>query len=83
MSTGRVSGVGTSLLPRTSTPPVFDHLQYAKMAEKAPGILAHGPRHDSHMLACLISTVKSCTRPTLHSVLATNMGQAPTESYTE
>ena len=70
MSTGRVSSVGTSLPPTPSTPPVFDHLQYAKMAEKAPGILAQDPRHDSHMLSCLISTVKSCTRPTLHSVVS-------------
>ena len=26
---------------------------------------------------------ESCTRPILHSALATKMGQAPTESYTE
>ena len=58
MSTGRVSGVDTSLLPRPSTPPVFDHLQYAKTAEKAPGILAHDRRHDHHMSSCLTSTVK-------------------------
>ena len=74
MSTGRVSGVGTSLLPRTSTPPVFDHLQYAKTTDLW---------HDHHMSSCLISTVKTCTRPTLHSVLVSMMGQVPTESYTE
>jgi len=31
----------------------------------------------------LISTAKWCTRLILHSVLATKMGQAPAESYTE
>lgn len=35
------------------------------------------------MLPCLISTVKSCTRRILHSVLAMKIGQAPTECYTE
>ena len=35
------------------------------------------------MSSRLISTVKSYTGPILHSVLAMNMGQAPTESYTK
>ena len=69
---------------RPSAPPVFDRLQYAKTEEKELGILAHDPWHDRHMLPQLISTVKSCTRLILHSVLVTKMGQAtPTESYTK
>ena len=76
-------GSESSLVPRPSTPPVFDSSQYAKMAEKAWGIFTHDLRHKRHMSSHIFSTVKSCTRPILCSVLATKMGQVPTESYTE
>ena len=46
--------------------------------------ILHAIRHNVvTMLSRLISAVKSCTGPILHSVLATKMGPAPTESYTE
>ena len=37
--------------------------------------------HDHYLSSHLLSTAKSCTRSILHSVLATKMGQVPTESY--
>ena len=73
-----------SLVPRPSTPPAFDRFQYAKTEGEGLGESSHVirgttviRRHASNQQS------KTCTRPILHSALATKMGQAPTESYTE
>ena len=73
-------GAVGSLVPRPSTPPVFDHLQYAKM-ERTPG----ESFHSTTVIYCHASSqqLNLCTRPILHSALATKMVQEPTESYTE
>ena len=70
----------------TSSFPGLLHLQFliTKMEGKDWGIFLHDTRHGCHISSRLISTVKVMyTRPILHSVLATKIGQAPTESYTE
>ena len=54
-----------------------------KQREKAWGISSRDPRHDRQISSRLLSTAKWYTRPILHSVLATKMGQAPAESYTK
>ena len=71
-----------SLIPRPSTPPVFDDLQHAKMEGEGLGN-PHlcDPWHNRHMSSRLISTVKSCARPILRCVLAMKLGQASSESF--
>ena len=54
-----------------------------KRREKAWGISSRDLRHDHQKSSHLLSTAKWYTRPILHSVLATKMGQAPAESYTK
>ena len=69
-----------SLVPRPSTPPAFDCFQYAKRPGESSHVIRGTTvicRHASDQQS------ESCTRPILHSALATKMGQAPTESYTE
>jgi len=51
--------------------------------EKAWGLSSRDPRHDRQLSSRLLSTAKWYTRPILHSVLATKMGQAPAENYTK
>ena len=68
-----------SLVPRPSMPPVFDCLQYAKMEGEGLGnfITWSMARRSHQMSSCLLLTAKWYTRPIVHSVLATKMGQAP------
>ena len=46
-----------SIIPRPSTPPVFDHLQYAKQREEAWGILSCEPRHNRNLLSHLYGDI--------------------------
>ena len=65
------------------------HLQFLitcsmqKRKEKVRGISSCDPSYNCHMSSHLLSTAKCCTRPISHSLLATKVGQAPAESYTE
>ena len=69
--------------------PGLPHLQLLiassmqKRMGKAWGIFSHDTRHDRHHRHASYQQSKTCTRPILHSALATKMAQAPTESYTE
>ena len=72
-----------SLVPRPSTPPVFDHLQYAKTEGEGLGnfIMWSTARPSKVVTPPLNSQVIYETD--LASVLAIKMGQAPAESYTK
>jgi len=54
-----------------------------KWREKTWGILLCDSQHSRHMSPLSSQRPLSCTRPISHSVLATKMGQAPGESFTE
>ena len=65
------------------------HLQFLiacsmqEWKEKTWGISSCDPWNDHQMLSRLLSPAKWYTKLILHSVLATKMGQAPAQSYTE
>ena len=69
----------TSLVPWPCTPPVFDHLQYAKIRGRRPGEFHHVIRSTTVIHHHSSSTAKWRTRSILHSVLDTK----PAESYTK
>jgi len=54
-----------------------------KQREKAWGISSRDPQHNLRLLSRLLSTAKWYTRPILHAVLATKMGQVSAQSYTK
>ena len=58
-----------SLIPRPSTPPVFDCLQNTKTEGEGLGILSCDLQHGHHMSSQLFSTAKLhvCTGPIWHS----------------
>ena len=76
----------TSLVPRPSTPPVFDRLQYAKMEGKSLGNFITWSRHDRQMSSRPSqqpSDIQDRSYILSLSVPAIKMGQALAESYTE
>ena len=77
------SGTGVASFPGLLRLQFLIACSMQKRREKAWWISSRDPQHDRQMSSRLLSTAKWYTRPILHSVLATKIGQAPAESYTK
>ena len=80
-----ISSAINSVMKHIASFPGLLHLTWSikKWREKAFRIVPRDPQHGYYRCHHTSQQPLSCTRPILHSVLATKIGQALAESYTE